>query len=94
MYLLCAVWSLFRVVYFVLAPLVGGWWTYVVLYALPTNLQVALFTLILLYCAQRVHYEHWNRLKNGLFAAYGLVNGGLLLLYVAYAVVSLLLTRH
>lgn len=94
MYLLGAVWSLFRVVYFLVAPFVGGWWIYVIVYAFPTNIQVALFTLLLLYCAQRVHYDHWYRIKRVLFVSYGVVNGVLLLLFAVYATVSLLFSQE
>lgn len=90
MYFLGAVWSLFRVVYFLVAPFVGGWWIYVIVYAFPTNIQVAFFTLLLLFYAQRVHYDHWNRIGPVLFASYGLVNGLLLILFAVYASVSLL----
>ena len=94
MYLLGAVWSLFRVVYFLVAPFVGGWWIYVIVYAFPTNIQVALFTLLLLYCAQRVHYDHWYRIKRVLFVSYGVVNGALLVLFAVYATVSLLFSQE
>ena len=89
-YFLDALWAFLRVVYFLVDPFIDGWWMYVTMYALPTNIQVAVFMLMLLYCAQRVHYDQWNEKKVVLFTAYGVTNGLLLALYFVYVIVSLL----
>ena len=88
-YCLCAVWGVLRVVFFLVVPLARQPWLAVLVYGLPTNIQVAVYSLQLLYCAQRVHYERWAAIHRRMYAAYVATNVLLLALFIGVSVAAL-----
>ena len=87
-YCLGALWAVLRAVFLLVYPLAPRRWLVCFVYGLPTNLQVGVYSLLLLYCAQRVHFASWDRIHRGVYAACVGTNAALFVLYVAVASVG------
>lgn len=85
MYCLGCLWAVLRAVFLLVYPLAPQRWLFCFVYGLPTNVQVGVYSLLLLYCAQRVHFANWERIHRGLYTACIAVNA---VLFVLYLVVS------
>ena len=81
-YCLGCVWAVLRAVFLLVYPLAPRQWLFCFVYGLPTNVQVGVYSLLLLYCAQRVHFASWDRIHRGLYTACVAVNAALFVLYV------------
>jgi len=79
-YCLGGIWGLLRTVFFLSTPFFVKVNPFVhVVYGLPANFQVAIYSLLLLYCAQRVHYAKWDKIHKKLYWVFIIMNTILLI---------------
>ena len=70
-YSLGGIWGLLRAIYFLVTPFFHTMLLSLhLLYGLPTNVQVAVYSLLLLYCAQRIHYAKWDKIHKRLYCIF------------------------
>jgi len=81
-YCLGGVWGLLRAVFFLLTLIFPDNDAMNFVYGLPTNIQVAVYSLLLLYCAQRVHYAIWDKLHWKLYWVFIITNAVLFIVYI------------
>eukprot|EP00727_Mastigamoeba_balamuthi_P007613 m51a1_g3472 hypothetical protein (362) ;mRNA; r:747850-749373 len=87
-YALCFLWVVLRAVFFALTSFYDTPVTFFFLYSLPTNVQFATFSLLVLYLVQRTHYAQWPQIRRPAFLVYAGTNVLLLAVHAALAIVA------
>eukprot|EP00753_Platysulcus_tardus_P005377 PLAT13234.1.p1 GENE.PLAT13234.1~~PLAT13234.1.p1 ORF type:complete len:382 (-),score=112.04 PLAT13234.1:94-1170(-) len=82
---ICALWMPMRVIMFLKTVFTSVWSTQalLVLYWVPTSVQFATFSLLVLFYGHVVHRKAWRRVSRYAYTIYGLVNAVLVLTTVA-----------
>jgi len=73
-YLCVAFWGILRAVFFFVAPIFPESKTLFFIYGLPTNVEVAVYSQLLLYCGQRVHFAKWRAIRWRVYWAFIVLN--------------------
>jgi len=91
LYVCVGIWAAFRAVFFIFAPLFPDDDAMTFIYGLATNVQVAAYSLLLLYCAQRVHFRRWRKINKKLYWGFVVAN---VILFVINLVAMLIVTLN
>jgi len=82
LYACVGVWGLLRALFFLITPIYPDSKVLFFIYGIATNVQVAAYSLLVLYCAQRVHFAKWRRIRWNVYWGFVALNTVLLLINV------------
>jgi len=74
LYVCVGFWALLRALFFLLSPIFPESKVLFFIYTIPTNIELAVYSLLLLYCAQRVHFVKWRKIRWRVYWSFIIVN--------------------
>jgi len=74
LYVIVGIEGVLRAIFFLVTPLFPDSRILYIIYGLPTNFQVGAYSLLVLYCAQRVHFARWRQIRRSVYWAFIIAN--------------------